>query len=148
MYPTLAIDYGQKYIGIAVSDSTGLLAQPVEVIKITGKTKLKGAIERISEVVKEYRANSLLFGLPQAFTPAQEQSVEKVEKFIEKVTKVVDLPYFTIDESFSTSEAENVILSSSRRSKEKGVDKIAAAIFLQEFLDQNKQNEKSFQTNG
>lgn len=146
MHPTLAIDYGEKYIGIAISDSTGLIATPLEVFQITEKTPLEANIRRIADLTKEYKVKSLLFGIPQAFTKAQERSVQKAQSFIDAVTEIITLPYTSTDESFSTSTAQNVILSTSRRLKKKGVDKIAAAVFLQEYLDRNP-DEKDLKTN-
>lgn len=146
MHPTLAIDYGEKYIGIAISDSTGLIATPLEVFQITEKTPLEANLQKIAELATEYRAKSILFGVPQAFTKAQEKSVQKAQDFIDIAIGIIKLPYTTTDESFSTSTAQNVILSTSRRVKKKGVDKIAAAVFLQEYLDRNP-DEKDLKTN-
>lgn len=146
MHPTLAIDYGEKYLGIAISDSTGLIATPLEVFQITEKTPLEANIRKIEALTVEYKAKSLLFGMPQAFTKAQEKSVEKAQAFIDAVVEIIKLPYTTTDESFSTSTAQNVILSTSRKVKSKGVDKIAAAVFLQEYLDRNP-NEKDLKAN-
>lgn len=136
-FPILAIDYGARHIGVAVSDSKGIVTTPLPVINLTAKTKLDGGILKIVEIVKEYEIRSLLFGMPQAFEQSQIKSQENVRKFIEKVVKKAQIPYQTVDESFSTMHAQNMLLSSGKRTKatRKKIDSVAAALFLQQFLD-------------
>ncbi len=74
--PILAIDYGQKHFGLAVSDSKGILAQPLETISITKNRDIYKIIEEILEKAQEYRVKTLLIGVPQSFTLSHKKSEE------------------------------------------------------------------------
>lgn len=143
MYPILAIDYGEKNFGLAISDSKGTVASPLEVISITKKRDIHTVIKEIVEIAKENKAKRILVGKPQSFTEAQKKTEEKIENFIELLKKATDIEILTWDESFSTTSAQNMLISlgqNSRSSKGK-IDKIAATVFLQEFLNSKKQKE-------
>ena len=143
MYPILAIDYGEKNFGLAISDSKGIVASPLEVISITKNRGIQIVIEEIVEIAKENRAKTILVGKPQSFTDEQKRTEEKIEKFIDLLRKATRIDILTWDESFSTTSAQNMLTSlgqNSRSSKGK-IDKIAATVFLQEFLNSKKQKE-------
>ncbi|HRY22172.1 MAG TPA: Holliday junction resolvase RuvX [Candidatus Dojkabacteria bacterium] len=143
MYPILAIDYGEKNFGLAISDSRGIIASPLEVISITKNRGIQIVIEEIVEIAKENRAKTILVGKPQSFTDEQKRTEEKIEKFIDLLRKATRIDILTWDESFSTTSAQNMLTSlgqNSRSSKGK-IDKIAATVFLQEFLNSKKQKE-------
>jgi len=144
-YPILAIDYGDKHFGLAISDSKGIIASPLEVLTITKKKNRDIIIEEILEIAEEYRVRSLLVGIPQPFTETQQQTSKKIENFIESLSEKTNLPIITYDESFSTTHAQNMLISSgqSTQSSRKKIDKIAATVFLQEYLNSiARQNEK------
>lgn len=142
MYPILAIDYGEKNFGLAISDSKGLIASPLDVISITKNRDIHTVIEEIVQIAKENRVQRILVGKPQSFTDEQKQTERKIEDFIELLKKATTIDILTWDESFSTTSAQNMLTSlgqNSRSSKGK-IDKIAATVFLQEFL--NSKNQK------
>ena len=144
-YPILAIDYGDKHFGLAISDSKGIIASPLEVISITKNKKRETIIEEILELAKEYRAKSILVGMPEAFIESQQKTVQKIQNFIKLLSQKTKLPIITYDESFSTTRAQNVLISSGQNTKgsRRKIDKIAATVFLQEFLNsETKNNEK------
>ncbi len=146
-YPILAIDYGEKHFGIAVSDSKGIIASPLEVISITKNKNRDIIIEEILELATENGAKSILVGIPQAFTKAQDETVRKVRNFIKSLSRKTKLPITPYDESFSTTQAQNVLISSGQNTKStRGkIDKIAATVFLQEYLNSRiQENEKDF----
>lgn len=146
-YPILAIDYGDKHFGLAISDSKGIIASPLEVVSITKNKNKEIIIEEILELAREYRTKSILVGMPQAFSESQQKTVNKIKKFVDSLSKRTNLPIITYDESFSTTHAQNVLTSSgqSTQSSRKKIDKIAATVFLQEFLNSiAKNNEKDF----
>lgn len=136
-FPILAIDYGRKHIGVAVSDSKGIVSSPLPVIHLTKIRGLDGVIEDISAICHEYRVKTLLFGMPQAFEEGHLKTQKVVQKFIRKVAEKIQLPYKTTDESFSTSTAQNMLLSTGHNTKgSRGkIDSASAALFLQEYLD-------------
>lgn len=145
-YPILAIDYGDKHFGLAISDSKGIIASPLEVISITKNKNRETIIEEILELAKEYRAKSILVGMPEAFIESQQKTVQKIQNFIKLLSQKTKLPIITYDESFSTTRAQNVLISSGQNTKgsRRKIDKIAATVFLQEFLNsETKNNEKN-----
>ena len=137
MYPILAIDYGEKNFGIAISDSKGIVASPLEVISVTKNRDLQTVIEEIIRIAIENRVKKILVGKPQSFSKEQRKTEEKIENFIKLFRKATNIEILTWDESFSTTTAQNMLTSlgqNSRSSKTK-IDKIAATVFLQEFLN-------------
>lgn len=145
-YPILAIDYGEKHFGIAISDFKGIIASPLEVISITKNKNRDIIIEEILELAKENQAKTILVGIPQAFTTKQSETVKKVKNFIKSLSEKTKIPITPYDESFSTTHAQNMLISSGQNTKStRGkIDKIAATVFLQEYLNSNtKGNEES-----
>lgn len=143
--PILAIDYGQKRIGLAISDSKGIVATPLKVLEITKRRNIDTLIEEISELIEEYRVKTILLGLPQIFDESHQASIKKIEKFKNKLSQVSSLPIIYQDESYSTTEAQNVLLSLGQNTKSSRgkIDKIAATVFLQHFLNsESTKNEK------
>jgi putative Holliday junction resolvase len=143
MYPILAIDYGEKHFGLAISDSKGVVASPLEVVSITKNRDINNVIEEILNIAKEYKTKTILVGKPQSFIPKHKKTEEKINSFISLLKKATTIPILTYDESFSTSNAQNMLTSlgqSSKASRGK-IDKIAATVFLQEFLNSNKKKQ-------
>lgn len=146
MYPILAIDYGEKHFGLAISDSKGIIASPLTVLSITKNRDINDIIQDILDVAEEYRIKTILVGKPQSFSPEHKRTEEKINSFISLLKKATKTTIQTHDESFSTTNAQNMLTSlgqNSRHSRGK-IDKIAATVFLQEFLNskKKKQNEK------
>jgi putative Holliday junction resolvase len=140
MYPILAIDYGEKNFGLAISDSKGIVASPLEVVSITKNRNLQTVIQEIVKIAQENMAKRILVGKPQSFTVEQKKTEKKIENFIELLRKATEIEILTWDESFSTTSAQNMLTSlgqNSRGSRGK-IDKIAATVFLQEFLNSKK----------
>jgi len=144
-YPTLAIDYGTKRIGLAISDSKGLIASPLTVLNVTKNMGINKIIEEIKSIIKEYRIKTILIGRPQAFQSTYTKSLKKIDSFAQKIKDDIRIPVTFYDESYSTIQAQNMLLSLGQNTKStKGkIDMISATVFLQEFLNskQNK-NEK------
>ena len=140
-YPMLAIDYGDKHFGLAYSDSTGLIATPLEVLHLTKRKTKKDIVLEIVQIIKEYKVKSILLGKPQIFTKEHKKTLEKITLFENMLKQHTTLPVLTTDESFSTIEAQNMLLSTGQNTKStKGkIDKISATVFLQEFLNSNYQ---------
>lgn len=139
-YPILAIDYGEKHFGLAYSDTNGLLASPLEVLTKGRKTSTEEIINQILEIAKEYRIKTILLGSPQVFIKSHEKTERKISKFEKILQEKTELPILKYDESFSTTRAQNMLTSTGQNTKRtrKKIDKVAAAVFLQEFLNSNK----------
>ncbi len=133
----MACDYGSKTIGIAVSDPFGWTAQGVEIIRRQEEEALTASIERIKELIAEYEVEKIVVGLPKNMNNTSGERVEKTLEFIEKLKKKISLPVVTWDERLSTVGAERVLLEAdlSRAKRKKVIDKMAAAYFLQGYLD-------------
>lgn len=144
--PILSIDYGTKRIGLAVSDSKGLIASPLTVLNVTKNTGIDKIIEEIRAIIEEYRIKTILIGRPQAFQSTYNKSLKRIDSFAQKIKDNINIPVIFYDESYSTIQAQNMLLSLGQNTKStRGkIDMISATVFLQEFLNskQNK-NEKS-----
>ncbi|MGI6423259.1 MAG: Holliday junction resolvase RuvX [Candidatus Dojkabacteria bacterium] len=139
--PILAIDYGDKRIGLAISDSKGILATPLDVLEITKRRGIDEILQDILNIANEYRVKTILLGKPQQFDIKESKSIKKIETFKKSLSKLTNLPIIYYDESYSTIEAQNMLLSLGQHIKSsKGkIDKIAATLFLQEFLNSETQ---------
>lgn len=141
-YPILAIDYGTKNIGLAISDFKGLVAKPLEILKVTPKNSYDKIIEKIAEIAEQNKVQTILLGKPQIFEVNHQKTLKKINSFEKKLQKGVKLPIINYDESYSTVTAQDMLLytSQSSRKSRKKIDSVAAAVFLQEFLNSNSQN--------
>lgn len=141
MYPILAIDYGEKHFGLAISDSKGVVASPLEVLSITKNRNIDNVIKEIIEILEEQKVKTILVGKPQSFSLEHKKTEEKIDSFITLLKKATTIPILTYDESFSTSNAQNMLtsLGQSSKSSRGKIDKIAATVFLQEFLNSTKE---------
>lgn len=131
----IALDVGDKTIGIAVSDQLGLTAQGVEVIR---RTSPENDFKRLTELVQNYEAETILIGLPKNMNGTIGVRGEIVQQFTEKVK--VTFPRCKIilwDERLSTVAAEKALISAdvSRAKRRKVIDKMAAVFILQGYLD-------------
>ena len=138
-YPILAVDYGTKHIGIAISDFKGILATPLEVLHITPANGYEKIVEKIADICDQNKVQTILLGKPQIFEISQQKTLKKIEKFEEILKKGVKLPIINHDESYSTVTAQDMLLYTSQSTKKsrKKIDSVAAAVFLQEFLNSN-----------
>lgn len=131
----LCLDIGMVRIGIAKSDELEIIASPLEVYKRTNS--INNDAKYIAKLVAEKNIGKIVVGLPLKMDGSEGTSVEMVNEFIEKLKKFTEVPIVLQDERFSTVSATNILLEGNvRRDKRKGVvDKIAATIILQSFLD-------------
>lgn len=138
-YPILAIDYGSKRIGLAISDSKGIIASPLDVLKITKNRGIDDILEDILLIAEEYKVKTILIGKPQIFKDEYKYSVGKIERFAKKLTDITNIPVIFQDESYSTIQSQNMLLSLGQniKSSREKIDMISATMFLQEFLNSN-----------
>jgi putative Holliday junction resolvase len=131
----ISLDIGDVRIGVAKSDITGIIATPLEVID-RKKTK---AIKRIIEICENENTKSIVVGIPKSLDGTEKRQVEKVREFIKKIEENIPLvEIIEIDERFTTISADKMLNTMNKKGaieKRKVVDKIAAAIILQNFLD-------------
>jgi len=129
----LCLDIGDVRIGVAVSDERRIIAQPVEVLKRVGWGP---DARRIKELCDRYDTVNVLSGLPLNMDGSKGFQAEKVEKFCEKLTEL-GLNVFFQDERMTTVTAEHALLdfNMSRKDRRQTVDKVAAVVILQQWLD-------------
>jgi putative Holliday junction resolvase len=134
MARVLGIDLGSRRIGVAVSDGLGLTAQPRTTLARHGGMR---DMESIAKAVKEADADRIVVGLPLNPEGKEGPAAAQARAFAEKLRATLRLPVELCDESFSTVEAEVVLIAAnlSRVRRKQVVDKMAAAIILQRWLD-------------
>jgi len=139
-YPILAIDYGTKNIGLAISDFKGIIATPLQVLRVKSGNGYEKIIEEIADICDRNKVQTVLLGKPQVFEISHKKTLKKIEKFEELLKKGVKLPIITYDESYSTVTAQDMLTYTKQtvKSSKDKIDSVAAAVFLQEFLNSNR----------
>ncbi len=130
----LGLDYGERRIGLALSDPLGIIAKPLTIID---RKKTADHISRISEIVSERKITSIVVGLPLTLKGDYSKQTEIVLAFIEQLKSDLQIPVVAVDERLSSVAAEKSLQEQAvKTGHNKGrVDETAAAIFLQEYLD-------------
>ena len=135
----LALDAGEKRIGVAVSDPLGIIALGVTVItRKDPETDLK----EIEKIIGEYKAESVVVGMPINMDGTKGRSAEKVNEFVETLKGRLSIPVYTYDERLSTKESEKFLISAdvSRKKRKSVIDKMAAQLILESYLERLKHN--------
>lgn len=130
----LALDYGNKRIGMAITDPLGITAQPFNVLCGLSESEI---IKRISSIIEEKNIEKIVLGLPLTLKGTRGKSVKKVEHFAERLSRKVSVPIIYWDERFTSVQAQRALIQMNEkvyRHKEK-VDLIASVILLQSYLD-------------
>ncbi|RQD77760.1 MAG: Holliday junction resolvase RuvX [Candidatus Syntrophonatronum acetioxidans] len=133
----MALDLGEKTIGVAVSDSTMLIAQGVEIIK---RKSLKKDLGRLQELLQEYQVEEVVVGLPLNMNGSEGPEAQKARDFGEKIKSRLKVPVIFWDERLTTMAAERTLLDAdlSRAKRKKVIDKMAAVFILQNYLDRKR----------
>jgi len=134
MQRILALDFGEKRIGVAVSDALNIIAQAVGTIERRG---IKNDLKKIHELMREYDANRLIVGLPLNMNGTKGKSADFAIDFVNKIKKEIRIEVEMIDERLTTAQGERILLEAdvSRKNRRKNLDKIAAQLILQNYLD-------------
>ena len=129
----LGLDYGERRIGVALSDPLQIIAKPLTIID----RKKTDYILQISKIISENEITSVVVGLPLTLGGKYSKQTDIVLSFIEKLKSKLTIPVLEIDERLSTLSAKKSLQTQNvKTGHEKGrVDETAAAIFLQEYLD-------------
>ncbi|MDR2191416.1 MAG: Holliday junction resolvase RuvX [Endomicrobium sp.] len=136
----LAVDYGLKRIGLAMTDLLQITASPFETIE---SVSLKKNALRIAEIAKANEADEIVVGLPLSMNGDESEMTDIVKKFAEELKNVSGLRVETMDERLTTAQAERMLIEEAdiSRQKRKGVkDKVAAALILQAYLERKSVN--------
>ena len=133
----LGLDFGSKTVGVAVSDELLITAQGVEIVRRKSPAKLRQTLARIEEIIKEYNVEKIVLGYPKNMNNTEGERVEKTKAFGEMLERRTGLPVHYWDERLTTVAAEQILMESGvRRENRKAViDKVAAGLILQGYLD-------------
>jgi putative Holliday junction resolvase len=130
----LGLDYGERRIGMALSDPLRIIAKPLAIID---RKKTTDYLSQISNIVSEKKITSVVVGLPITLKGQNSKQTDIVLAFIDQLKANLKIPIIAIDERLSSVAAKKSLrLQNIKTGYEKGrVDETAAAIFLQEYLD-------------
>ncbi|MBO5866514.1 MAG: Holliday junction resolvase RuvX [Clostridia bacterium] len=131
----MALDVGNVRIGIAVSDLMGIIANPLETY--TRKGNLAIDAQYIANLAKQKEVTLFISGLPLSLAGGENEQTLKTREFIDELQKHTDIPVKYLDERFTTLSAERVLIQGNvrRENRKKVIDKVAATIILQNYLD-------------
>lgn len=137
----LALDVGERRIGVAVSDASGLIASPLTVIRRSSKVQDFG---RIATLLREQRAEGLVVGYPLNADGSVGHQAQHVERYTAALAEAlreagVEVPIRLWDERFSTQRAMEAMIEAGRKARQRRerIDAAAAAIILQDYLDEH-----------
>jgi putative Holliday junction resolvase len=130
----LAIDFGTKRMGLAVSDALGLTAQGLPTLE---RTRLADDLERLHSLVEEFSVGRVLVGNPIGHSGAETMMSRRVAEFVEKLRRRLRCPVELRDERLTSVEAGRTLRAArlSIRKRQRAVDRVAAVLLLQSYLD-------------
>lgn len=133
----LGIDYGEKRIGLAISDQLNMFAHPLDVVENKG---VKSNMEVIKKVIEENKIDKIVIGFPLNMNGTEGERCEKTNQFIVHLKKFFQGDIIKWDERLTTVAATKMLLEHdmSRAKRKKVVDKIAACYILQGYMDSTK----------
>ena len=134
----LGLDLGSRTLGIATSDSTGLIASSYQVIR--HQEEYARLVREVCSLVEELKINAIVLGFPKNMNNSIGPKGELSLKFKSELEKVLSIPIYLQDERLSTKSATDMLISAdvSRKGRKKVVDGVAAAIILQTYLDKER----------
>lgn len=133
----MGLDVGSKTVGVAISDPLGFTAQGLEIISID-EDKEEFGFDRLAELVKSYQVNKFVVGMPKNMNNTSGPRVEASQAYGQKLTELFKLPVDYQDERLTTVQAERMLVEQadiSRGKRKKVIDKLAAQLILQNYLD-------------
>ena len=130
----LALDYGTKRIGVALSDELGWTAQPLETI---ARKSLDADVARIRELVRRHEVKEIVIGMPVQLDGHAGPAAQSARQFQEVVQTAAGVPVIAWDERLTTKAAEQMLIEAdvSRKKRKGAVDRIAAALLLKSYLE-------------
>jgi putative Holliday junction resolvase len=128
----IALDVGEKRVGVAASDSLGVTAQPLETIE-----RDERFTERLLELIAELDVKRMVVGLPLSLDGTESTQAEAVRRFVKEIGGRIKIPVIFVDERLSSREADSLISGVRRRARQErgATDRVAAALILKSYLD-------------
>lgn len=134
----LGLDLGSRTLGVAISDITGTIATSYTVIR--HQEEYDRLLSEVEKIVKEENISKIVLGFPKNMNNTIGPKGELSLEFKEKLEKKLNIEVFLQDERLTTKQAESVLIQNNtrREKRKKVIDKLAATIILQSFLDKEK----------
>ncbi|SEF52931.1 putative holliday junction resolvase [Eubacterium ruminantium] len=136
----MGLDYGTKTVGVALSDELLLTAQPLMTIEREKANKLRKTLAKIEEIIAENNVTDIVLGYPKNMNNTLGERAQATEEFREMLERRTGLPVVLVDERLTTVEADRILEDTgvAKTGRKEYIDKMAAAIILQQYLDMNK----------
>lgn len=141
----MGLDFGSKTVGVAVSDPLYITAQGLEIIRRKEENKLRKTLARIEELIVEYEVEEIVLGYPKHMNNTEGDRVKLSLEFKEKLERRTGLKVVMWDERLTTVAADKAMLEAGYdwTERKEHVDKIAAVLILQGYLDYRKMKENA-----
>ena len=130
----MGFDFGEKRIGVATGQTITCSANPLSTLSSINNKPDWSAIEAL---IQQWQPDALIVGLPYYLDGQQSEMTKRAEKFSRQLEGRFHLPVYTHNEALSSFEAEQFLLSKKKQHNKQDIDKIAAAIIVQSWLEQN-----------
>ena len=133
----MGLDFGSRTVGVAISDALLVTAQGIETIQRKSPGKLRQTLARIQELTEEYQVEEIVLGYPKHMNNTEGERCRSTLEFQELLKKRCNLPVVLWDERLTTVEAERSLMEGGvrREHRKSHVDRIAAVLILQGYLD-------------
>jgi putative Holliday junction resolvase len=138
----MAIDYGTKAIGVAISDELRITVRPLTTIR-RGRQKYTQVIDKICSLIGENEIGVLAVGMPLNMNGTRGEAAVRVEKFVADLQNRLAIPIVIIDERLTSYEADRILRDRGVSERRARSDEFAAAIILQDYLDQEERRQKT-----
>jgi putative Holliday junction resolvase len=137
----LALDVGDERIGVAITDPTGALVRPLEVVR---RVSGPASFLRIAQIVADYQVGELVVGLPLLPDGSEGAQVRSTRAYLRGLVNYVQIPIVLWDERGSTVAADEILTANARsqRRRRRVIDAVAAAVILQSYLDEAREGSR------
>lgn len=139
----MGLDYGSRTVGVALTDPTGLIAQPHCTLTRDREAKLRKTLQEIESMVLEYQVERIVLGLPFNMDDSEGERAEKTRAFREKLAQRVSVPIEFVDERLTTMAAQEILDESGvpRSEQKQMIDQVAAQLILEEYMQRMSREE-------
>ena len=133
----MGLDYGAKTVGVAISDAMLMTAQPLETVRRERSNKLRQTLARIEQLIDEYEVDKIVLGFPKKLNNEEGDRCERTKEFGDMIERRTGLEIIYGDERLTTVAADAVLDEGGVRkeNRKEFIDKIAASLILQGYLD-------------
>lgn len=133
----MGLDYGEKTVGVALSDELLITAQPYETVVRENPKQLRKTLQRLEAIIAAENVEKIVLGYPKNMNNTEGERAKATEEFKEMLERRTLLPVFLMDERLTTVEADRILSETgvAHSARKAQIDKMAAAIILQTWLD-------------